>query len=59
MTEMTIKEMLIYVEVAIENLEYAKKDITKNELLRELSFLSYHQNKRSVLNRKNYEEKFF
>lgn len=56
---MTIREMMIYVEVAFENLEQLNKTITKEELLNELSFLAYHQNKNTVLKRKNYEEKFF
>ena len=59
MISMTIREMMIYVEVAFENLEQLNKIVTKEELLNELSFLAYHQNKNTVLKRKNYEEKFF
>lgn len=59
MIRMTIKEMMIYVEVAFENLEQLNKTITKEELLNELSFLAYHQNKNIVLERKDYEEKVF
>ena len=59
MIRMTIREMMIYVEVAFESLEQLNKTITKEELLNELSFLAYHQNKNIVLKRKNYEEKFF
>lgn len=56
---MTIREMMIYVEIAFENLEQLNKTITKEEILNELSFLAYHQNKNTVLKKKNYEEKFF
>lgn len=59
MINVTIKEMMIYVEVAIENLEETGRKITKDELLKELNFLSYHKNKKSILQRKNYKEKFF
>lgn len=56
---MTIREMMIYVEVAFENLEQLNKSVTKKEMLDELSFLAYHQNKNTVLKKKNYKEKFF
>lgn len=59
MINVTIKEMLIYVEVALENLEETGRKITKDELLKELNFLSYHKNKKSVLQKKDYKEKFF
>lgn len=59
MNDMTVKEMMIYVEVAFENLQREGRDITKDEILKEISFLAYHQNKNSVLRRKNYVEKFF
>ena len=59
MINMTIREMMIYVEVAFENLEQLNKSITKKEMLDELSFLAYHQNKNTVLKKKNYKEKFF
>ncbi len=59
MNDMTVKEMIIYVEVAFDNLQREGRDITKTEMLKELSFLAYHQNKNTVLKRKNYVEKFF
>ncbi len=59
MIDMTVKEMMIYVEVAFENLKKEGRDITKDEMLKEISFLAYHQNKNTILKRKNYVEKFF
>lgn len=57
---MTVKEMMIYVDVAIDNLEENGKNITREELIKELSFLVYHQNKKKIMLRKGYtEEKVF
>ena len=57
---MTVKEMMIYVEVAIDKLEKYAKDITRENLLSELSYLAYHCNKRKILLEKNItKEKYF
>ena len=57
---MTVKEMMIYVEVAIDKLEKYAQDITRENLLNELSYLAYHCNKRKILLEKNItKEKYF
>ena len=57
---MTIKEMMIYVDVAIDRLNKSEKNLTKANLLSELSFLAYHCNKLDILLEKNItKEKFF
>ena len=57
---MTIKEMMIYVDVAIEKIEEEKNLLTKENLLNELTFLAYHCNKKDVLLKRNIsKEEFF
>lgn len=57
---MTVKEMMIYVEVAIDRINDLNKTLTKEQILDELHFLAYHQNKKDVMLEKDYrEEKFF
>ena len=57
---MTVKEMITYVDVAIDNIEKENKEITKQNILEELSFLAYHRNKKDILLEKNITvEKFF
>ena len=57
---MTVKEMMIYVEVAIDRINNLNKTLTKEQILDELHFLAYHQNKKDVMLEKDYrEEKFF
>lgn len=57
---MTVKEMVIYVEVAIERITQNNKQLTKQEVLRELQYLAYHCNKKDVMIKRNYiEEKYF
>lgn len=57
---MTVKEMMIYVEVAIDRINNLNKPLTKEQILDELHFLAYHQNKKDVMLEKDYrEEKFF
>ena len=57
---MTVKEMIIYVDVAIEKITQQDKALTRENILKELSYLAYHCNKKNVMLKKNYkEEKFF
>lgn len=57
---MTIKEMMIYVDVAIEKMEEEGSPVTKENLLNELSFLAYHCNKKDILLKRNItREEFF
>lgn len=57
---MTIKEMMIYIDVAIEKIENEKNLLTKENLLNELTFLVYHCNKKDVLLKRNItKEEFF
>ena len=57
---MTVKEMIIYVEVAIDKLEDMGEKLTKENIIEELHYLAYHCNKKSIMLEKNYrEEKFF
>lgn len=57
---MTVKEMIIYVEVAIDKLEDMGEKLTKENIIEELHYLAYHCNKKTIMLEKNYrEEKFF
>ena len=57
---MTVREMIIYVDVAIDRITELGKDITKDEIMNELHYLAYHCNKKDVMLEKDYrEEKFF
>lgn len=57
---MTVKEMMIYVDVAIDRIEESKNEINRKNLLEELSYIAYHCNKRDILLEKNIkEEKYF
>lgn len=57
---MTVKEMIIYVEVAIDKLEDTGEILTKGNIIKELHYLAYHCNKKTIMLEKNYrEEKFF
>ena len=52
--------MIIYVDVAIEKITQQDKALTRENILKELSYLAYHCNKKNVMLKKNYkEEKFF
>lgn len=57
---MTVREMIIYVDVAIDRINDLGHEITKDEILNELHYLAYHCNKKDVMLEKDYrEEKFF
>lgn len=57
---MTVKEMLIYVDVAIEKIAQQNNQLTKEDILNELHYLAYHCNKKDVMLKRNYrEEKYF
>lgn len=57
---MTVKEMIIYVDVAIEKIVQQNKQLSKKEILDELHYLAYHCNKKDVMIKRNYvEEKYF
>lgn len=53
---MTIKEMIIYVDVAIDRITERGKTLTKEEIIEELQYLAYHQNKKDVMLEKDYRE---
>lgn len=57
--DMTVKEMITYVDVAIDKIEKANKEITKQNILEELSFLAYHRNKKDILLERNITVKKF
>ncbi len=57
---MTIREMMIYVDVAIDRIEDLGHELTKDEIINELHYLAYHCNKKDVMLEKDYrEEKYF
>ena len=57
---MTVKEMMIYVDVAIDRITQVGKELSKEDIINELHFLAYHCNKKDVMLEKNYrEDKFF
>lgn len=57
---MTVKEMMIYVDVAIDKIEKENKEINRKNILEELSYIAYHCNKRDILLERNMiEEKYF
>ena len=57
---MTVKEMMIYVDVAIDKIAEINKPLTRENILEELSYLAYHCNKKDVMLEKDYrEENFF
>ena len=57
---MTVREMIIYVDVAIDRLTDLGKTLTKEEIIDELHYLAYHCNKKDVMLEKDYrEEEFF
>ena len=60
MFRLTVKEMMIYVEVAIDKLEDTGENLTKENIINELHYLAYHCNKKAIMLEKDYrEEKFF
>lgn len=57
---MTVKEMMVYVDVAIDRIIDSGNELTKEEIIDELHYLAYHCNKKDVMLEKNYrEEKSF
>lgn len=57
---MTVREMIIYVDVAIDRITELNKPLTKEGIIDELHYLAYHCNKKDVMLEKDYrEEKFF
>ena len=57
---MTVKEMIIYVDVAIEKIAQQNKPLTRENILEELSYLAYHCNKKEVMIKRDYiDETFF
>lgn len=60
MIKLTVKEMIIYADVAIDRLENSSREINRQNILEELSFLAYHCNKKDILLERNMtEEKYF
>ena len=57
---MTVREMIIYVDVAIDRIEDLENEQKKDEIINELHYLAYHCNKKDVMLEKDYrEEKYF
>ena len=57
---MTVREMMIYVDVAIDRITDSRNELTKEDIIEELHYLAYHCNKKDVMLEKDYrEEKFF
>ena len=57
---MTVREMMIYVDVAIDQLQDLGEELTKESIIDKLHYLAYHCNKKDVMLEKDYrEEKFF
>ncbi len=57
---MTVKEMIIYVDVAIDKINDTGHELTKEEIINELHYLAYNCSKKDVMLKKDYrEEKFF
>lgn len=57
---MNVREMIIYVDVAIDRIIDLGHALTKEEIIDELHYLAYHCNKKDVMLEKDYrEEKFF
>lgn len=57
---MTVREMIIYVDVAIDRITDLGHELTKEEIINELHYLAYHCNKKDVMLEKDYrEENFF
>ena len=53
---MTVKEMIIYVDVAIDRIKELGHEVTKEEVIKELHYLAYHCNKKDVMLEKDYRE---
>lgn len=57
---MTVREMIIYVDVAVDRILDTDKILTKEKIINELHYLAYHCNKKDVMLERDYrEEKFF
>ena len=56
---MTVKEMIIYVDVAIDRVLNKNNQITKEKIIEELNYLAYNCNKKNVLLEKNYRDEIF
>ncbi len=57
---MTVREMMIYVDVAIDQLQDLGEELTKESIIDKLHYLAYHCNKKDVMLEKDYrEENFF
>ena len=53
---MTVREMMIYVDVAIDRIEDLGHKLTKDEIINELHYLAYHCSKKNVMLEKDYRE---
>lgn len=57
---MTVREMIIYVDVAIDRISDVGHELTKEAIIDELHYLAYHCNKKDIMLEKDYrEEEFF
>lgn len=56
---MTVREMMIYVDVAIDRITEQGKELTKEDIIDELHYLAYHCNKKDVMLEKDYREEIF
>lgn len=57
---MTVKEMMTYVDVAIDRITDLGHKLTKEEIINELHYIAYYCNKKDIMLEKDYrEEKIF
>ena len=56
---MTVKEMMVYVDVSIARITDLGRKLTKEEIIKELHYLVYHCNKKDIMLEKNYREEKF
>lgn len=56
---MTVREMMIYVDVAIDRITDLGHELTKEEIMDKLHYLAYHCNKKSIMLEKDYKEENF
>ena len=56
---MNVKEMMIYVDVAIDRINDAGHELTREEIMNELHYLAYNCSKKDVMLKKDYREEFF
>ena len=56
---MTVREMMIYVDVAIDRITDLGEILSKERIIDELHYLAYHCNKKDVMLEQEYREEKF